>query len=84
MSKLDLYEVQHRGHTTTMKLSEEDAEAYRERDGLEVKKLGSAKPAERQDVTAPPHAVDEDGEDLPEQERGVRRRSRQPKNKSGE
>lgn len=82
MSKLDLYEVQHRGHTTTMKLSAEDADAYRDRDGLRVKKLGPAKPAERQDVTAPTHAVDEQGEPLPEAKAGtVRSRSRQPKNK---
>lgn len=84
MAKLDLYEVPIRNHVTTMKLSEADAKAFRERDGLTIKKVGSVEPAQRQDVTAPPHAVDEDGKDLPQSEPGVRRRGRQPKNKAAE
>ena len=85
MAKLDLYEVPIRNHVTTMRLSEEDAKAYRERDGLNIKKLGPAEAGQRQDVTAPSHAVDEDGNDLPEAKQGtVRTRSRQPRNKSAE
>lgn len=82
---LNLYEVSVRNHTTTMQLSDDDAEAYRERDGLTVTKVGSVKPAGRQDVTAPPYAVDEDGKRMPEGKSGaVRSRSRQPQNKSAE
>ncbi|BBG01560.1 MULTISPECIES: hypothetical protein [Pseudonocardia] len=78
---LHLYEVGVRRHTTVMKLSDEDAKAFAERDGLEVKKLGAAKPAARVDVPAPSYAVDEDGGELPKDDGGVRRRGRQPRNK---
>lgn len=79
-----LYEVPIRNNmTTTMQLSDEDAEAFRERDGLDIKKVGSIAEGERQPVTAPPHAVDEDGKPLPESKQGtVRERARKPLNKS--
>lgn len=82
MAKLNLYEVQHRGHTAVMKLSDEDAQAFKDRDGLAVKKVGASKPAAREDVVAPPYAVDEDGKDLPEAKSGtIRTRARQVRNK---
>jgi hypothetical protein len=81
MAELNRYEVQVRNHTTTMRLSDEDAKALKERDGLTVKKLGEAKQQDRQDVTAPPYAVDEDDKPLPS-DGGVRRRGRLPRNKS--
>lgn len=83
MAKLNLYEVPHRNHTATLQLSDEDAKAYRDR-GVDIKKVGSVEPGQRQDVAQPPHAVDEQGNDLPESEPGVRRRGRQPRNKSAE
>lgn len=83
MAKLNLYEVPVRNHVTTMQLSDDDVKAYKDR-GVDITKVGSVEPAQRQDVTQPPHAVDEDGNDLPESEPGVRRRGRQPKNKAAE
>lgn len=80
MADLGMYEVGVRNHTTLMQLSDEDAKAFKDQ-GISVKKQGKVEQAERQPVTAPPYAVDEDGKDLPESEPGVRRRSRQPKNK---
>ena len=80
MADLNLYEVQVRNHTTTMQLSDADVQAFKDQ-GVSVKKAGTVEPAQRQDVTAPSYAVDEDGKALPEPEPGVRRRSRQPKNK---
>lgn len=80
MADLNLYEVGVRKHKTTMKLSDEDAQAFKD-EGVHCKKVGSVEPAQRQDVTAPPYAVDEDGKDLPKTAPGVRQRSRQPKNK---
>lgn len=53
MAELAMYEVQHRGIKTMMKMSEEDAEAY----GDLAKKVGDVKPAERQPVTQPPWAT---------------------------
>ena len=84
MAELNLYEVPVRNNmTTTMQLSDEDAEAFKERDGLDIKKVGSVKQAERQDVTAPPYAVDGDGNKLPESRSGsVRLRRRQVDDKS--
>lgn len=80
MADLNLYEVGVRKHTTTMKLSDEEAQAFKDQ-GVSVKKAGTVEPAERQPVTAPPYAVDEDDKPLPESEPGVRRRSRTPRNK---
>lgn len=80
MANLDQYEVGVRGHTTRMQLSAEEAQAFKD-EGVHCKKVGSVEPAQRQDVTAPPYAVDEDGKDLPKTAPGVRQRSRQPKNK---
>jgi hypothetical protein len=75
---LNLYDVQVRNHVTTMKLSDDAAKAMKA-DGYELTRAGSTKPAQRQDVLQPPHAVDEDGNDLPASSDGnarVRSRSR--------
>ena len=80
MADLNLYEVGVRKHTTTMKLSDDEAQAFEDQ-GVSVKKLGNVEEAKRQPVTAPPYAVDEDGKELPKVAPGVRQRSRQPKNK---
>lgn len=53
MAELALYEVQHRGIKTMMKMSEEDAEVY----GDLAKKVGDVAPAERQPITQPPWAT---------------------------
>lgn len=53
MAELSMYEVQHRGIKTMMKMSDEDAAVY----GDLAKKVGDVKPAERQDVTQPPWAT---------------------------
>jgi hypothetical protein len=80
MAELNLYEVQVRNHKTTMQLNDEDAQAFKDQD-VEIKRVGSVEPQDRQDVIAPPHAVDEDGKALPEQEPGVRLRKRTVQNK---
>lgn len=56
MAELHLYEVQHRNHIATLKLTEEDAEAY----GDLAKKVGDVKPAGPQPVQRPPWAVEVD------------------------
>lgn len=66
MAELALYEVQHRNFTTTLKLSEEEAESYGDR----AKKVGDVKPAERQPITQPPWATtdsEKEGEATPPQ-----------------
>lgn len=57
MAELALYEVTHRNFTTTMQLSEEDAEA------LGATRVGDVKPGEPQPVTRPSHAVDESAQE---------------------
>lgn len=57
MADLSLYEVTHRNFTTTMKLSEEDAES------LGATKVGDVETAQPQPVTRPPYAVDEDADE---------------------
>jgi hypothetical protein len=53
VAELALYEVQHRNFTTTVKLSEEEAEEYGDR----AKRIGDVKPAERQPITQPSYAT---------------------------
>lgn len=75
---LHLYDVKVRNHVTSMKLSDDGAKAM-ETEGYELTRTGSTKPAERQDVVQPPHALDEDGNALPASADGnarVRSRSR--------
>lgn len=83
MADLNLYEVQVRNHKTTMQLSDEDADAFKDQ-GVEITRIGSVEQTQRQDVSAPPHAVDDDGNALPEQEPGVRLRKRTVANKRQE
>lgn len=80
MAELDSYEVGVRNHTARMRLSADDAKALKDQ-GVSVKKAGKVEPAERQPVTAPPYAVDEDGKELPKVAPGVHQRSRTPRNK---
>jgi len=60
VAELFLYEVPHRGHTATVKLSEDEAKSVY---GDDAKKLGAAKQGEVQPVTQPPYAVDVDSGD---------------------
>ncbi|MBW0088237.1 hypothetical protein I4I73_03280 [Pseudonocardia sp. KRD-184] len=64
MAKLDLYEVPHRGHTATLKLSEDEAEALY---GDRAKRVGPAAQVEPQPVPRPPYATDDsdDAEPVP-------------------
>lgn len=55
MADLNVYDVEVRGMTTQMKLSDEDAEFY----GDKAKKVGPAKKIEAQPVGKPPYATDE-------------------------
>lgn len=81
MADLNEYEVGVRGHTTKMQLSDDEAQAFKDQ-GVSVKKAGKVAPAERQDVVAPPYGLDDEGNALPEDKAGVRRRARTPRNKS--
>lgn len=60
MADLDLYEVPVRGHTTTMRLTAEDAKALY---GDQAKKVGPVEPTVPNPAPRPPWAVeaDEDG-----------------------
>jgi hypothetical protein len=53
VAELHEYEVQHRGHTTTMQLSEDDAKLF-----PGAKKLGKVEQATPQPVTQPPYATE--------------------------
>lgn len=57
MAELHLYEVPHRNHVATLKLTEEDAEAIY---GGKAKKVGDVKPASPQPVQRPPWSVEVD------------------------
>lgn len=65
MAELFVYEIPHRNFTTTVKLSEEDAEALY---GDAAKKLGAAKPAEAQPVWGP-DLSDDDGDEPVEEKK---------------
>lgn len=74
---LKLYTVKVRKHETTMKLSDDAAQAMKD-DGYELSESGTANDIERQDVAQPAHATDHDGNPLPVTDDGNRRvRSRQ-------
>jgi hypothetical protein len=77
VADLALYEVPHRDHTMTVKLSAEDAEALY---GDQAKKIGEVKKAEPQPVSKPPYAapVPEPGESLVTSEK----KSPPPRNKT--
>jgi hypothetical protein len=57
MAELHLYEVPHRNHIATLKLTAEDAEMIY---GDRAKKVGDVEPAEPQPVQRPPWAVEVD------------------------
>ncbi len=57
MAELHLYEVPHRNHIATLKLTAEDAEMIY---GDRAKKVGEVEQAEPQPVQRPPWAVDAD------------------------
>lgn len=81
MAELGLYEVQHRGITTRIKMTEEDAETY----GDQAKRVGDVKPAERQPVTQPPWANTSsavEGETTPPQAEAEKKKAPARRNKT--
>lgn len=81
MAELGLYEVQHRGITTQIKMTEEDAETY----GDQAKRIGDVKPAERQPVTQPPWAntsSEVQSETTPSQEEAEKKKAPARRNKA--
>lgn len=60
MADLHLYEVPHRNHTATLRLSEEDAKALY---GDKAKKVGSVAETKPEPVAVPSHAVDPESDE---------------------
>lgn len=81
MAELGLYEVPVRGHTTVMKLSEEDAKALY---GDDAKRVGDAKKAEPQPVGRPPYDTGEvkDPADQDDDDKSDVKKAPSPRNKA--